>query len=99
MKYIVFIFSATMVLAQSTSHQTIGFYNVENLFDHIDDPLTYDNEYTPEGEKKWSNKHLNQKINQLSSVIASVGFRESLQTPLLMGLAEVEKSLCLRSPH
>ncbi|MEG2790824.1 MAG: hypothetical protein RSA98_04450, partial [Odoribacter sp.] len=30
------------------------FYNVENLFDTTDDPLTADEEFTPQGNKYWT---------------------------------------------
>ena len=29
-------------------------YNVENLFDTIDDPHKIDNEFLPEGKKEWT---------------------------------------------
>ena len=38
---------------------TVVFYNVENLFDTENDPNTEDDEFTPEGNKKWdSEKYL-----------------------------------------
>ncbi|MFA6713672.1 MAG: endonuclease/exonuclease/phosphatase family protein, partial [Bacteroidales bacterium] len=32
---------------------TIMFYNLENLYDTIDDPKTNDDEFTPSGAKRW----------------------------------------------
>ena len=32
----------------------IVFYNVENLFDTWDDPLTSDEEFTPQNERHWT---------------------------------------------
>ena len=66
---------------------SIGFYNVENLFDTIDDPRTDDKDFLPSGKNKWDTKRYNHKINQLSRVIASM---DSLQAPHIIGLAEVE---------
>ena len=34
----------------------IGFYNVENLFDTLNDPLTADDEFTPKGKKAYSQR-------------------------------------------
>ena len=34
---------------------TVAFYNVENLFDTIDDPNTWDDDRTPQGKDKWTN--------------------------------------------
>ena len=38
--------------AQQAYH--IAFYNVENLFDLVDNPLTLDDEFTPTGTKLWT---------------------------------------------
>ena len=46
---------------------TIVFYNVENLFDTENDPDTEDDEFTPEGNKKWnSEKYLKKLKDRLS---------------------------------
>ena len=38
----------------------IGFYNLENLFDTIDDPLKNDEEFLPNGANQWNTeKYLN----------------------------------------
>ena len=36
--------------------QTIAFYNLENLFDYEDDPITFDDDRTPEGKDHWSHR-------------------------------------------
>lgn len=39
--------------AKKTSKKiTVGFYNLENLFDTKDDPSKLDDDFTPEGFKK-----------------------------------------------
>lgn len=65
----------------------IGFYNVENLFDTIDDPLKKDNEFTPDSAKGWNGSRYDKKIEMLSEVIASLG---SASNPAIIGLCEVE---------
>ena len=35
---------------------TVAFYNVENMFYTKDDPDTEDDEFTPEGSKKWDSE-------------------------------------------
>ncbi|MFM9006173.1 MAG: hypothetical protein ACKOSR_11840 [Flavobacteriales bacterium] len=32
----------------------VAFYNVENLFDTIDDPITQDEDFTPGGKYEWN---------------------------------------------
>ncbi|HKL39857.1 MAG TPA: hypothetical protein VJ894_04215, partial [Cryomorphaceae bacterium] len=72
---------------------TIGFYNVENLFDTIDDPLKKDNEFTPDSAKGWNSYRYSQKIEKLSEVISSMG---SSPGPAVIGLCEVENIDVLR---
>ena len=70
--------------------ETIAFYNVENLFDPIDDPTSFDDDYTPKGRNHWTTNLLRQKINHLAEVIVQIGKKETGKPPLLIGLAEVE---------
>jgi len=74
---------------------TVAFYNLENLFDTINDPNTLDDEYTPEGEKRWTYSRYAKKIHKLSSVISQIGIEKSLQPPVLVGVAEVENKKVL----
>ncbi len=71
---------------------TIAFYNVENLFDTKDDPVTFDDDFTPEGKKHWSYKRYKNKIKKLTSVISQLGTDRSLYAPALVGLVEVENA-------
>lgn len=77
-------------LLSATSKQIL-FYNVENLFDTIDDPETLDNEYLPASAKKWDKSRYHTKIQHISKVIGATG--EDL--PVLVGLTEVENDRVL----
>jgi len=68
-------------------------YNVENLFDTIDNPLTADNEFTPDSDRHWDTYRYWRKINQISRVIADVG---EWQHAAIIGLIEIEADTCLR---
>lgn len=72
---------------------SILFYNVENLFDIRNDSLTNDDEFTPAGERHWTRKRFNEKINNLSKVILSA---EGWGMPDLIGLCEVENRYVLQ---
>jgi predicted extracellular nuclease len=74
---------------------TIAFYNLENLFDTIDDPNTLDDEFTPEGTRSWNEKRYKQKIQKLGSVIGKLGTEKSYLSPALVGVAEVENGSVL----
>ncbi len=76
--------------SHSNNKYTIAFYNVENLFDIYDDPDTKDDDFTPEGRKKWSAERYQRKIKKLGSVIAQLGMEETGFSPAIVGLAEVE---------
>lgn len=71
----------------------IMFYNVENLFDVIDDEATDDDDFTPEGKVHWNYNAYRQKINRIAQVIVAVGQGE---IPDMVGLCEVENKRVLR---
>lgn len=64
-----------------------AFWNVENLFDTVDDPRTNDQEFTPTGKSEWSSERLNTKYQHLAQVINSMN---DGQGPDILGFAEVE---------
>ena len=68
-------------------HQTIMFWNVENAFWPEDDPLTADDDFTPNGIKRWTKGRLKQKLTQLEKGLLGAG---GGQAPMVVGLAEIE---------
>ena len=70
----------------------ILFYNTENLFDTENDPSTNDDEFTPSGDRRWTSKKLEQKIDRLAKVIVAAGAWEN---PAVIGLCEVENLIVL----
>lgn len=63
----------------------VMFYNIENLFDTLDDPNNpRDNEYLPESGKEWTQARYEKKLKDLKKVI------NLADTPDLIGLSEVE---------
>jgi predicted extracellular nuclease len=68
---------------QSALPVTIGFYNVENLFDTDDDPATKDSEFLPDGLNQWSQERYLHKLANISKVIAAMNVD-------VIGLAEIE---------
>ncbi|QKX04631.1 endonuclease/exonuclease/phosphatase family protein [Aquimarina sp. TRL1] len=69
---------------------TLGFYNLENLFDTINNPNTFDDDRTPDGADHWTKKRYQNKLKNLSKVIADIGIDQAKNTPVLLGVAEVE---------
>lgn len=72
---------------------TVAFYNVENLFDTVDDPAINDADFLPDGKMKWDNARLKIKLANLTKVISQLG---DVDGPELLGLAEVENASVLK---
>lgn len=87
---------AVVLLSLHSSAQQklcIAFYNQENLFDTIDDPLKNDNEFLPEAKKQWNSERYRTKINHMSKVIASMNEEKA---PDVLGMCEVENATVLK---
>jgi hypothetical protein len=70
--------------------RTIAFYNLENLFDTINNPLIND-EASPMMELKFNRSKVYwDKIDKLASTIAQIGLDESKTSPAIIGVSEVE---------
>lgn len=72
---------------------SFAFYNVENLFDTIDDPTISDERYLPESEIPWNNERYQHKLDNLTKVMSSV---DSSGFPTIFGLCEVENIYVLQ---
>ena len=72
--------------------QTVAFYNLENLFDLVDDQHTNDNDFLPTSAKKWTPKRYDNKLRKLGYAISNIGRRETGKHPAIVGLAEVENN-------
>lgn len=69
---------------------TIAFYNVENLFDTINNPNKFD-EASPIMALKFNRKEAyTKKVRNMAKVISEIGADVSNNTPALIGLAEIE---------
>ena len=65
----------------------VGFYNVENLFDIYNDSLKRDDDFTPDGNYRWSHYKYNDKLKKLSRVIIAMGGWEPVE---VLGVCEIE---------
>ncbi len=73
-----------------TSYYTIGFYNLENLFDTKDDKNVLDDDFTENSPRNWNTDRYNTKIRKLGKIIKKLGKENKLHPPLIVGVAEVE---------
>jgi hypothetical protein len=74
----------------------IGFWNVENLYDTLNDQWKNDEDFTPEGSNAWTGKRYREKIIRLSTVIRGMAMDVCPDGLAILGLCEVEnKSVVL----
>ena len=70
--------------------QTVAFYNLENLFDYEDDPVTFDEDRTPEGKDHWTQEIYQEKLKNMAHAISRIGIDQGQNLPILVGLCELE---------
>jgi predicted extracellular nuclease len=94
---IVFFFSiASCATAQrngknENEEAIVAFYNVENLFDTIDDALTIDEDFTPAGKLQWNAARYHEKLGRISEVLTMLPG----ELPVFIGLCEIENKAVL----
>ncbi|MCB0480537.1 MAG: endonuclease/exonuclease/phosphatase family protein [Flavobacteriales bacterium] len=73
--------------SSKTIDYQIAFYNVENLFDTINQDGVNDGEYTPDNKKEWNSAKYYEKLAHIEQVLSSI---DSTKTLACVGLSEVE---------
>ena len=93
----IFLCKALSLQAQQKTYvvHTVGFYNLENLFDTIRDEKIYDEEWTPNGARKWDGAKYQLKLEHLSRAISEIGTDENPNMPTILGVAEIENKRVL----
>jgi hypothetical protein len=74
----------------------IAFYNLENLFDTINNNGKYDLEFSPQGDRKWDGKKYWSKINNLGYAISQMPTKTTPLGPAVIGVSEVENESVLK---
>lgn len=67
-----------------------AFYNLENLFDTINNNGKYDLEFSPQGKNNWNGKKYRSKIKNLSYAISQMTNKYTPNGPAVIGVSEVE---------
>ncbi len=74
---------------------TIAFYNLENLFDTINDPNKLD-EFSPMMALKTNrSKAYKKKIQNMARVLADIGYDVTHNKPAIIGVSEIENRVVL----
>lgn len=90
-----FLISKGNAQTKAFSIHTVAFYNFENLFDTINDPITNDEEWTPTGNQHWNTKKYRQKLENLARILSEIGTGENPNSPTFIGGAEIENQSVL----
>ena len=83
------LLAALLLVLTLCAQERIRFvsYNVENLFDCVDDPLTHDDAFLPEATRHWTPSRYWTKLHAIARTIASIG---DDRAPDFVALCEVE---------
>ena len=68
----------------------VGFYNLENLFDTIDDPLKIDEEFLPQGLNQWNTEKYLAKLHNMAYAISTIGTDLTPDGVAVLGVSEIE---------
>lgn len=94
------VFLAVFSNAQiaTTNHQVaaIAFYNFENLFDTLDDPRKFDEDFTPNGSYHYNTVLYRAKLHNLATVLKQLGTDVTPDGPAIIGTAEIENDRVLQ---
>ena len=91
------LFVSTQLIFSQKKYQirTIAFYNLENLYDTINDP-TINDEASPIMEMKtYKTAAYFKKINNMAKVLSEIGKTETNNSPVIIGVAEIENRTVL----
>lgn len=86
------IFAISSVHAQQKKFivHTVAFYNLENLFDTINQ-ANNDEEWLPRGAQNWTSAKYKQKLKNMARVIAEIGTTDNPNnSPTIIGVSEIE---------
>ena len=90
-----FLFITSQAQKKQYKSAIIGFYNLENLFDTIDNTLINDEEFLPSGIRNYNTAIYRDKLTKLASVIAQMGTAYTPDGPAILGVAEIENDTVL----
>lgn len=65
----------------------VVFYNVENLFDTVEDTTIWDDEFLPDSAKNWTPERYEKKLTDLAKVLTAISEDD---LPEIIGVCEVE---------
>lgn len=74
----------------------VAFYNLENLFDTINNNGKYDLEFSPQGKNQWNGNRYWKKIDNLSYALSQMTTPQTWEGPSIIGVSEIENITVLQ---
>ncbi|MBQ2290260.1 MAG: endonuclease/exonuclease/phosphatase family protein [Bacteroidaceae bacterium] len=95
---LLFLFVLTTLSAQEKRYElySVGFYNLENLFDTIHDKGKNDFEFLPDGANKWGTLKYTNKVKNMAKVLNEMGTDVNPVGMAAVGVSEIENSRVLK---
>ena len=93
----ILLFYSVLAFSQAQKYKAamVGFYNLENLFDTVDNTLINDEEFLPNGERGYNSRIYYDKLNRLADVVSQMGTEVNPDGLAILGVAEVENDTVL----
>lgn len=74
----------------------VAFYNLENLFDTINNNDKYDFEFSPNGARQWDGRKYWSKIHNMAYAISQLATERTPYGPAVLGVSEIENITVLQ---
>jgi hypothetical protein len=94
--FLILVLFASIINAQKLEKNknyfisAIGFWNVENLYDTLNDQWKNDEDFTPAGTNAWNGSRYRTKIDHLAEVISQMATDVTPDGLAILGLCEIE---------
>jgi hypothetical protein len=92
---VVVCFKCFQSFAQSNTI-AVSFYNLENLFDTINDPTINDEDFLPNGSYAYTTQVYTKKLSNLADVLSRLGTDKNKDGFAFCGVAEIENESVLK---
>lgn len=92
--FLLFSFSCRPEQKEEADTIFVAFWNLENLFDIIDDPKKDDQEFLPDGAKEWTLERLDKKMYNIARVLNSMNNEKA---PDVIGVVESENKAAIEA--
>lgn len=91
------LLTAVNVFPQAQKYRAalVGFYNLENFYDTINNPVKDDEEFLPNSERHYNSRIYADKVSRLADVISQMGTDINPDGMALLGVAEIENDTVL----